>query len=1017
MEVSLLEADGIPEGCLISVRAGSTRRQAPAEANKPCKLWFPRGFQSANPFKVDLLAPLGSTTLEVSPQADKYPIEVKQRYSGLPMRVTLRVREEANENSAGPELAFKNAPTAAAGSGQFGGIDAALVGSGHESPARRHQMAIDARSYLDEHNLLQWVQSLLQELIKDRPGDPWTYIDKQTAKMREKLGGEASKEAPPPVTELPKQMPTEPVKEIPKEAPPAQGGNRKVLNRGKSSANLPPVKIDDLRMRARKALEGEAERQKPPVDSIEKPKEAMLPFAGYYSKYFATAPALETMARSLFAKPAAQAVDAREAVGEALRAKACNALIKATCDGRLEAAISSLREKEQPVATTRPWIPHPCMFGGTMGMAGTMHGAHLFLASSSQAPADSMPSTELTHEVLAGSKILPVAATAGFAVGDPIYIESAAGSETNAIKGFGSISLMYPVKFTHPPGTSISKLRPEDPLVKSLPADFFVPAEQVEPSPESAPSTLNLATSTMTTSASVTDPEVHLTTQELTTTPAALDRVTPGQCLHSNAPSMVMSAAATPSAATAPAAVLPVESQRAATWMPHPLLLAGGGVGVALSMGATATPVTSQRLLSCIPSAAAAAEDKEAASEAPVTWEQAPSVGTWVGRLPKQYAPQVVPKEEPEEAGPNVEELQRRAKMALVKGMEQGNLMTILEEATARRVDVQPKKEEMSEEDLRERAQNLMMEGLRTGALSSHLEEVLSSKSAAKSKQVAPSDELRQQVKAALASAASDGRLASALRQEGEEAGRDALCTQAREVLLGACQDGRLAEALKRATAAEAMKDFPGYYSKHFATAPILEASVTASKFRRAPPVGEKKPEPAAQPPPVAAQPPPVNRDVPKAAEPAASASTATASQQKSAPPPPAGPHYSETAPPKPKAEPPHRQLSPPATSSVKATPRLNERLAPLHSAPTVGGDAEAELKLRQRTERFRQENEALRKENARLKKLREAGDAAGLLCSENDRLRAELGKLMTMNKKQHPLRNAGMGSSSCPKF
>mmetsp|Transcript_130431 Transcript_130431/g.230481 ORF Transcript_130431/g.230481 Transcript_130431/m.230481 type:complete len:943 (-) Transcript_130431:62-2890(-) len=942
MEVSLLEADGIPEGCLISVRAGSTRRQAPAEANKPCKLWFPRGFQSANPFKVDLLAPLGSTTLEVSPQADKYPIEVKQRYSGLPMRVTLRVREEANENSAGPELAFKNAPTAAAGSGQFGGIDAALVGSGHESPARRHQMAIDARSYLDEHNLLQWVQSLLQELIKDRPGDPWTYIDKQTAKMREKLGGEASKEAPPPVTELPKQMPTEPVKEIPKEAPPAQGGNRKVLNRGKSSANLPPVKIDDLRMRARKALEGEAERQKPPVDSIEKPKEA---------------------------------VDAREAVGEALRAKACNALIKATCDGRLEAAISSLREKEQPVATTRPWIPHPCMFGGTMGMAGTMHGAHLFLASSSQAPADSMPSTELTHEVLAGSKILPVAATAGFAVGDPIYIESAAGSETNAIKGFGSISLMYPVKFTHPPGTSISKLRPEDPLVKSLPADFFVPAEQVEPSPESAPSTLNLATSTMTTSASVTDPEVHLSTQELTTTPAALDRVTPGQCLHSNAPSMVMSAAATPSAATAPAAVLPVESQRAATWMPHPLLLAGGGVGVALSMGATATPVTSQRLLSCIPSAAAAAEDKEAASEAPVTWEQAPSVGTWVGRLPKQYAPQVVPKEEPEEAGPNVEELQRRAKMALVKGMEQGNLMTILEEATARRVDVQPKKE------------------------------------------VAPSDELRQQVKAALASAASDGRLASALRQEGEEAGRDALCTQAREVLLGACQDGRLAEALKRATAAEAMKDFPGYYSKHFATAPILEASVTASKFRRAPPVGEKKPEPAAQPPPVAAQPPPVNRDVPKAAEPAASASTATASQQKSAPPPPAGPHYSETAPPKPKVEPPHRQLSPPATSSVKATPRLNERLAPLHSAPTVGGDAEAELKLRQRTERFRQENEALRKENARLKKLREAGDAAGLLCSENDRLRAELGKLMTMNKKQHPLRNAGMGSSSCPKF
>jgi hypothetical protein len=51
--------------------------------------------------------------------------------------------------------------------------------------------------------------------------------------------------------------------------------------------------------------------------------------------------------------------------------------------------------------------------------------------------------------------------------------------------------------------------------------------------------------------------------------------------------------------------------------------------------------------------------------------------------------------------------------------------------------------------------------------------------------------------------------------------------------------------------------------------------------------------------------------------------------------------------------------------------------------------------------EHFRSENDSLRRENTRLRKLREAGDAASFLCSQNDQLRSELGKLLTLHKRE----------------
>mmetsp|Transcript_156775 Transcript_156775/g.300708 ORF Transcript_156775/g.300708 Transcript_156775/m.300708 type:complete len:915 (+) Transcript_156775:102-2846(+) len=98
--------------------------------------------------------------------------------------------------------------------------------------------------------------------------------------------------------------------------------------------------------------------------------------------------------------------------------------------------------------------------------------------SLAEAAEEPMPTTELTEPVPAGSKVLPVAASGGFTVGDPIYIESAVGSETNALKGFGSLKLLYPTKFAYPPGTTISKLPADDDRVKALPEDFLAKAQE-----------------------------------------------------------------------------------------------------------------------------------------------------------------------------------------------------------------------------------------------------------------------------------------------------------------------------------------------------------------------------------------------------------------------------------------------------------------------------------------------------------------------------------------------------------
>lgn len=46
------------------------------------------------------------------------------------------------------------------------------------------RQAIQARSYLDRHELLNWMQDVLQNLLKDQPDDPWTVIEASVQKRK-----------------------------------------------------------------------------------------------------------------------------------------------------------------------------------------------------------------------------------------------------------------------------------------------------------------------------------------------------------------------------------------------------------------------------------------------------------------------------------------------------------------------------------------------------------------------------------------------------------------------------------------------------------------------------------------------------------------------------------------------------------------------------------------------------------------------------------------------------------------
>jgi len=177
MEVTVQRLDGIETGSVVSIRAGTTRRQAAAPLDQP--LTFPMLPLNAGSLKVDLLKPIGSCRVDIGLSTETYPVVFPANDAGGHVAL---------------ELAVKEAPHLC-GSGGHGGREL-------EDDKDKQANAEDAaRTYLEKFRLMGFVGELLQYIIREQPEDPYAFMGAYLRRIN------AQRQAPPSRAATPAEAP------------------------------------------------------------------------------------------------------------------------------------------------------------------------------------------------------------------------------------------------------------------------------------------------------------------------------------------------------------------------------------------------------------------------------------------------------------------------------------------------------------------------------------------------------------------------------------------------------------------------------------------------------------------------------------------------------------------------------------------------------------------------------------------------------------------------------------------
>ncbi|CAE7748087.1 sconB [Symbiodinium microadriaticum] len=156
MELTILDYLGLPEGSILSVRSGPTRRQSPLPCSAPFRL--PPG---PWPLRIDVLGLLGKSSSHIVLTSGenglcRLPLEGKD---GRPMSVTFQV---CTENGPRP----KTSPS----------LSRRLEDA---APVKKRDAEADARAYLDTHRLHEFMHGLFELLLRERPEDPYSFMAKR----------------------------------------------------------------------------------------------------------------------------------------------------------------------------------------------------------------------------------------------------------------------------------------------------------------------------------------------------------------------------------------------------------------------------------------------------------------------------------------------------------------------------------------------------------------------------------------------------------------------------------------------------------------------------------------------------------------------------------------------------------------------------------------------------------------------------------------------------------------------
>lgn len=172
MEVSVFETVGLPDGCLLSVRAGNTRRQAPVPLAEPLR--FPNLPFNAKQFKVDVLKLLGNARLNINAtkEVESYTVDIDVGDNIGKVTIGLTVKEE-------PSLCGKRAAELKQFDRNVRTPVPDIQSASPSPPGTSEDMfkaVQDTRDYAREHNIPNLVQEMLQHVLRERPDAPYSAM-------------------------------------------------------------------------------------------------------------------------------------------------------------------------------------------------------------------------------------------------------------------------------------------------------------------------------------------------------------------------------------------------------------------------------------------------------------------------------------------------------------------------------------------------------------------------------------------------------------------------------------------------------------------------------------------------------------------------------------------------------------------------------------------------------------------------------------------------------------------------
>mmetsp|Transcript_98061 Transcript_98061/g.211448 ORF Transcript_98061/g.211448 Transcript_98061/m.211448 type:complete len:1157 (-) Transcript_98061:40-3510(-) len=159
MEVVLEGSENVPEGAVLSIKFGDTKRQAPAaKVGQPFR--FPGSPADPLPLKVELLVPAAPLQLvNFDAAVERFDVDF-----GNGVKVNLSQR-------AASEL-------------QRPAVDIGAAAEARGLPAEKLAMAQKAASYLEEHDLVRMFQDILHTLLIAKPEDPHAFVEERMARAK-----------------------------------------------------------------------------------------------------------------------------------------------------------------------------------------------------------------------------------------------------------------------------------------------------------------------------------------------------------------------------------------------------------------------------------------------------------------------------------------------------------------------------------------------------------------------------------------------------------------------------------------------------------------------------------------------------------------------------------------------------------------------------------------------------------------------------------------------------------------